>query len=58
MTTSAEAKSMSDEEVRRFLAQFEQAREDMKTWPKWMQEAARVAAATFPRPPADRKPKQ
>lgn len=42
-----------EQQVRDFLAQFDQAREDIKTWPKWMQEAAVERAATFPKPPAD-----
>lgn len=31
-----------------FLKQFEKSRQEIKRWPKWMQEAARYAAATFP----------
>lgn len=44
---------MTEREVQSFLAQFDKAREDFKTWPKWMQEAAVERAATFPKPPAD-----
>jgi hypothetical protein len=46
---SAAAASMTEQEVRNSLAQFDKAREDFNNWPKWMQDAARVAAATFPR---------
>jgi hypothetical protein len=34
-----------------FIAQFDRAREEIKTWPKWMQEAAVVRSASFPKPP-------
>jgi hypothetical protein len=44
---------MTKQEVRDFLAQFDQAREDFKTWPQWMQDAAVERAATFPKPPKD-----
>jgi hypothetical protein len=39
---------MTEQEARDFLAQFDKARESFKAWPKWMQDAARTAAATFP----------
>jgi hypothetical protein len=44
---------MTEQEVRDFLAQFDQAREDFKTWPQWMQDAAVERAASFPMPPKD-----
>lgn len=44
---------MTEQEVKDFLAQFPAAREEMKKWPKWMQDAARTAAATFPKPPTN-----
>jgi hypothetical protein len=40
---------MTEQEVQRFLAQFDEARREVAAWPKWMREAAHVAAATFPR---------
>lgn len=39
---------MSEQEMKDFLAQFDKARENIKTWPKWMQDAAVERAATFP----------
>lgn len=42
--------AMTECGVQSFLAQFDKAREDMKTWPKWMQEAAVMRGATFPKP--------
>lgn len=42
---------MTEQEVRSFLAQFDRSREEIKTWPKWMQDAAVERAATFPKPP-------
>jgi hypothetical protein len=33
---------------KRFLSQFEKSRRDVAKWPKWMQDLAYVAAATFP----------
>jgi hypothetical protein len=39
---------MEEKEMRDFLAQFDKAREEIKTWPRWMQDAAYTAAATFP----------
>ena len=47
---------MTEREVQSFLAQFDQAREDFKTWPKWMQDAAVERAASFPMPPKDGVP--
>jgi hypothetical protein len=44
---------MTEQQVRDFLAQFDQAREDFKTWPQWMQDAAVERAASFPMPPKD-----
>jgi hypothetical protein len=44
--------AMTEQDAKRFLAQFDQAREEFKTWPKWMQDAAVQRAATFPKPPA------
>lgn len=41
--------AMTEQEARDFLAQFDKARESFKQWPKWLQDAARTAAATFPR---------
>lgn len=55
---------MTEQEARDFLAQFDRAREDFKTWPKWMQEAAVERAATFPKlgtagvPPSDQQVKE
>jgi hypothetical protein len=46
---AARKDGLTEQEVRNFLAQFDKAREDFNNWPKWMQDAARVAAATFPR---------
>jgi hypothetical protein len=43
--------AMTEREVRDFLAQFDQAREDFKTWPQWMQDAAVERAASFPMTP-------
>jgi hypothetical protein len=40
---------LTEAEAQAFLAQFDKARKDFKTWPKWMQDAARTAAATFPK---------
>jgi hypothetical protein len=42
---------MTEQQVRDFLAQFDKAREEFDSWPKWMQDAARTAAAKFPRTP-------
>jgi hypothetical protein len=42
---------MTEQQVRDFLAQFDQAREDFKTWPQWMQDAAVERAASFPMTP-------
>jgi hypothetical protein len=39
---------MSEEDVARFLVQFDKAREDIHNWPDWMQAAAQEAAARFP----------
>lgn len=47
---------MSEQEVRDFLAQFDRARDDFKTWPQWMQDAAVERAATFPRTTEPGKP--
>lgn len=44
---------MTEREVQSFLAQFDQAREDFKTWPKWMQDAAVERVASFQMPPKD-----
>lgn len=44
---------MTEREVQSFLAQFDQAREDFKTWPKWMQDAAVERVASFPTLPKD-----
>lgn len=44
---------MTEREVQNFLAQFDQAREDFKTWPKWMQDAAVERVASLPMPPKD-----
>lgn len=43
---------MRDNEVKRFLAQFDNARKDFATWPKWMRDAAYVATANFPKRPS------
>jgi hypothetical protein len=40
---------MTDEEVKDFLKQFDEAAEQIKEWPQWMQDAAHFAAATFPK---------
>ena len=42
---------MTEQEVQRFLAQFDEAAEHIKEWPQWMQDAAVERAATFPKPP-------
>lgn len=39
---------MTEAEMKSFLSQFEQAREEIQTWPQWMQDAAYEAAATMP----------
>lgn len=39
---------LSEQEVEAFLAQFDEARRDFDNWPKWMQDAAHTASATFP----------
>ena len=44
---------MTESEVQSFLTQFDQAREDFKTWPKWMQDAAVERVASFQMPPKD-----
>jgi hypothetical protein len=47
---------MTETEVRAFLAQFDAARREIDHWPQWMQDAARTAAATFPRTAGVRVP--
>lgn len=42
---------MTEQQVRAFLAQFKGAREEFDSWPQWMRDAARKAAATFPKMP-------
>lgn len=41
---------MSDVVVQDFLAQFSASKENLTKWPSWMQESARVATASFPKP--------
>jgi 5-bromo-4-chloroindolyl phosphate hydrolysis protein len=38
---------MTKDEIKSFLDQFRLAKEEIKTWPKWMQDAARIASAHF-----------
>ena len=40
---------MTEQEIKDFLGQFDKARDDFKTWPQWMQDAAVERAAAFPR---------
>lgn len=40
---------MSDEGIKKFLAQFEAARKNVESWPQWMQDSAKESAASFPR---------
>jgi hypothetical protein len=39
---------VSEEETKRFLAQFEKAKKEFASWPEWMRREARQVAATFP----------
>jgi hypothetical protein len=39
---------VGDREIAAFLAQFDIARASVASWPKWMQDAARYAAASLP----------
>jgi hypothetical protein len=39
---------MDAELVKRFLAQFDEARRGVDGWPDWMKEAAREAVASLP----------
>ncbi|WP_157129623.1 hypothetical protein [Burkholderia pseudomallei] len=39
---------MSEDDIRRFSAQFEKAKKEFTSWPEWMRREARQAAATFP----------
>ncbi len=40
---------MTPEQTKEFLAQFKRSRDEVASWPKWMQDAARTATANFPR---------
>jgi hypothetical protein len=39
---------MNNDQLSRFLAQFEASKKDVAQWPTWMKDAAGVAAASFP----------
>lgn len=41
---------MSKTAVQDFLAQFSASKESVTKWPSWMQESARMATASFPKP--------
>jgi len=40
---------MKKESIERFLEQFSTSKAQIATWPKWMQESAKTASASFPR---------
>ena len=44
---------MSETAIKDFLAQFSASRENVTGWPLWMQESAKVATASFPKPHHD-----
>lgn len=39
---------MNNDQMSRFLAQFEASKKDVAQWPTWMKDAAGVATASFP----------
>ena len=41
---------MSETAMKNFLAQFSNSKENVTKWPHWMQESAKVATASFPKP--------
>ena len=41
---------MSEAAIKDFLAQFSASRDNVTQWPAWMQESAKVATASFPKP--------
>jgi hypothetical protein len=45
MATQGEQVSISTQE---FLDQFQRSKDNVESWPHWMQQAARVATASFP----------
>ena len=42
---------MSETAMQDFLDQFNASKKLVNDWPQWMQENARVATASFPKPP-------
>lgn len=40
---------MNEQAMKAFLDQFAESRRDFDQWPPWMQESAKVVAATFPK---------
>jgi hypothetical protein len=39
---------MNNDQMSKFLAQFEASRREVAQWPTWMKETAGVASASFP----------
>ncbi|MEM5367217.1 hypothetical protein V4C53_14425 [Paraburkholderia azotifigens] len=39
---------MNNDQMSKFLAQFEASRKEVAQWPTWMKDAAGVASASFP----------
>lgn len=40
--------SMSEADIKTFLGQFANSEQSIEQWPTWMQEATKVATASFP----------
>lgn len=40
---------MSETSIQEFLQQFSTSRNNVTSWPAWMQESAKVATASFPK---------
>jgi hypothetical protein len=39
---------MNNDQMSKFLAQFEASKKEVAQWPTWMKDAAGVASASFP----------
>lgn len=39
---------MKNEQMARFLSQFEASKRDVTDWPEWMRKAANIASASLP----------
>lgn len=39
---------MNNDQVVKFLAQFEASKKEVAQWPTWMKDAANIATASFP----------